>query len=93
MTDVGGTPFPADQRRRDLPIALYVRPFTNGGLDYAQAVREVADEFDALAAAEKDERLKRRYADVAECFRLLAKERARLIGDGDLAPDTQPRAH
>jgi hypothetical protein len=52
-----------------------------------------ADEFDALAAAEKNERLKRRYADVAECFRLLAKERARLIGDGDLAPDTQPRAH
>ena len=52
-----------------------------------------ADEFDALAAAEKDDRLKRRYADVAECFRLLAKERARLIGAGDLAPDAQPRAH
>ena len=48
MTDVSGTPFPADQRRRDLPIPLYIRPYTAGGLDYAQAVREAADEFDAF---------------------------------------------
>jgi hypothetical protein len=48
MTDVGGTPYPADQRRRDLPIPLYVRDFQNGGLDYAKAAREVADEFDAF---------------------------------------------
>jgi hypothetical protein len=48
MTDVGGIPYPADQRRRDLPIPLYVRDFTKGGLDYGQAVREVADEFDAF---------------------------------------------
>jgi hypothetical protein len=48
MTDVGGTPYPADQRRRDLPLPLYVREFEKNGLDYAQAVREVADEFDAM---------------------------------------------
>jgi len=30
MTDVGGIPYPADQRRRNLPIPLYVRDFTNG---------------------------------------------------------------
>jgi hypothetical protein len=48
MTDVAGTPFPADQRRRDLPLPLYPRDFEKDGLDYAKAVREVADEFDAL---------------------------------------------
>lgn len=48
MTDVGGIPFPADQRRRDLPIPLYVRDFQKGGLDYGKAVREVADEFDDI---------------------------------------------
>lgn len=48
MTDIQGNPYPADQRRRDLPLPLYVRPYDKGGLDYAQAVREVADEFDAI---------------------------------------------
>ncbi len=48
MTDVGGIPNTADQRRRDLPLPLYIRPYEKGGLDYAQAVREVADEFDAI---------------------------------------------
>jgi Matrixin len=48
MTDVSGTPYAADQRRRDLPLALYVRDFQKGGLDYGKAVREVADEFDAI---------------------------------------------
>jgi hypothetical protein len=48
MTDVAGIPYPADQRRRDLPIGLYCRPFENGGLDYAATIREVADGFDAI---------------------------------------------
>lgn len=48
MTTIGGVPFPSDQRRRDLPIALYVRPFVKDGLDYAATVRDVADEFDAI---------------------------------------------
>jgi hypothetical protein len=48
MTDVQGTPFPADQRRRDLPLAILIRPFTKDGLDYATAIREAADEFDAI---------------------------------------------
>ena len=48
MTDVQGIPYSADQRRRDLPVPLYIRPYEKNGLDYAQAVREVADEFDAI---------------------------------------------
>lgn len=48
MTDVAGTPKTADQRRRDLPLPLYIRPFEKNGLDYARAIREAADEFDAL---------------------------------------------
>jgi hypothetical protein len=47
MTDIAGHPYPADQHRRDLPIPLYIRDFQKGGLDYAKAIREVADEFDA----------------------------------------------
>jgi hypothetical protein len=48
MTDLEGLPYPADQHRRNLPIALYIRPFATGGLDYAQVIRDVADEFDAF---------------------------------------------
>jgi len=48
MTDVEGIPYPAQQRRRNLPIGLYARPFTKGGLDYAQAIREVGSEFDQI---------------------------------------------
>ena len=56
MTDVQGIPYPADQRRRDLPVPLYIRPFEKNGLDYAQAVREVADEFDAMSVMEPPSR-------------------------------------
>lgn len=45
MTDLPGIPYSADQRRRDLPIPLYCRPFTANGLDYAATIRSVADEF------------------------------------------------
>jgi hypothetical protein len=48
MTDNGGMPYPADQRRRDLPIALYARPFASGGLDYAATIHDVAAEFNAI---------------------------------------------
>ena len=48
MTDVGGIPYNADQRRRDIPLALYIRPFEKDGLDYAGAIREAAQGFDAL---------------------------------------------
>ena len=46
-----------------------------------------AAEFDALASGAPDPALKKRYADLAECYRLLAQERERLVVTGVL-PDT-----
>jgi hypothetical protein len=43
-----------------------------------------AVEFDRLEATATETTLKKRYADVAECYRLLAKERQRLIESGEL---------
>lgn len=48
MTDQGTIPYPSDERRRALPIALYARPFVKNGLDYAEAIRSVAAELDQL---------------------------------------------
>ncbi|HEX6789795.1 MAG TPA: matrixin family metalloprotease [Candidatus Krumholzibacteria bacterium] len=48
MTDQGTIPYPSDQRRRALPIALYVRPYEKNNLDYAAAIRSVAAEFDEI---------------------------------------------
>jgi hypothetical protein len=53
-------------------------------------VRSVAEylqraaEFEALAAEASIEPLKKRYSDIATCYRLLAKERERLIGTGTI---------
>ena len=41
-----------------------------------------AAEFDELARAASEPTLKKRYIDIAECYRLLAKDRKRLIGTG-----------
>jgi hypothetical protein len=41
-----------------------------------------AAEFDELARSTTEPALKKRYADVAECYRLLASERQRLIATG-----------
>ena len=47
-----------------------------------------AAEFDALAArADTPVPLRTRYADLAECYRLLAKERERLLASGALQSD------
>jgi hypothetical protein len=48
---------------------------------------EKAAEFDELARSTSEPALKKRYADVAESFRLLASVRQRLIETGDLKPD------
>ena len=45
---------------------------------------EKAEEFDALAAAAPNALLQKRYADIAECYRLLAAERKRQIETGSL---------
>jgi hypothetical protein len=53
-------------------------------------VRSVADyleraaEFEALAAATSIEALKKRYADIAACYRLLARDRQWLISTGTI---------
>lgn len=44
MTDVPLIPYGSDQRRRELPIALYCREHTNQGLDYAATITAVGEE-------------------------------------------------
>jgi hypothetical protein len=46
-----------------------------------------AAEFDHLAQVASGPILKKRYADLAQCYRLLAVERRRLINDGELESD------
>lgn len=48
MTDKNGLPPATAQRRWDLPIDLFVPPFTANGLDYRATVVGVAAEFDAI---------------------------------------------
>ncbi len=52
-----------------------------------------AAEYEALAASAGDDVLKKRYGDIAACYRLLANEREWLIGtgaiEGDLPADFQ----
>ncbi len=48
---------------------------------------EKAAEFDELARSASESALKKRYADVAESYRLLATVRQRLIEAGALGPD------
>jgi hypothetical protein len=43
---------------------------------------ERAAEFEALAATATVDLLRKRYGDIAACYRLLAKEREWLIGTG-----------
>ena len=43
---------------------------------------ERAAEFETLAAATPTDVLKKRYGDIAACYRLLAKDREWLIGTG-----------
>jgi hypothetical protein len=48
---------------------------------------EKAAEFDELARSTSEPELKKRYADVAESYRLLAIVRQRLIETGALKPE------
>ena len=59
-------------------------------------MRSVADyllkatEFDALASKAPEPSLKKRYADLAECYRLLARERERLVIEGVIPMEPLP---
>lgn len=46
-----------------------------------------AAELDDLANAADGPQLRKRYADLAESYRLLARERKRLVAEGVLRPD------
>jgi hypothetical protein len=62
-------------------------------------VRSVADylskatEFDTLASEAPEPSLRKRYADLAECYRLLAAERQRLIADSTIQSDPPLSSH
>ena len=44
--------------------------------------------FDELARSTSEPSLQKRYADIAECYRLLAEERRRLITEGTIESET-----
>ncbi len=46
-----------------------------------------AAEFDELARSASEQALQKRYTDVAACYRLLARERQRLIEAGTIESD------
>jgi hypothetical protein len=48
---------------------------------------ERAAEFEGMAALASVDVLKKRYADIAACYRLLAKDREWLIGTGTIASE------
>jgi hypothetical protein len=49
-----------------------------------------AAEFDGLARAAKQPGLKKRYTDLADCYRLLAKEREQLVTQGVIPANPLP---
>jgi hypothetical protein len=53
----------------------------------AREYYERAIEFEELAKRADNPDLKKRYGDVADCYRLLAKERQRLIAEGVIKPE------
>jgi hypothetical protein len=52
-----------------------------------------AVEFDAMAGATTNSSLKKRYVEIAECYRLLAEERKRLVAQGVIASDAPPNSN
>ena len=52
----------------------------------AEYLRRAA-EFDELARATSEHTLGKRYSDIADCYRLLAGERKRLIATAVIEPD------
>ena len=47
--------------------------------------------FDGFASATPDPALKKRLADIAACYRLLARERQRLVAAGTIPDDEPPQ--
>jgi hypothetical protein len=53
---------------------------------------ERAAEFEELAAKATIDVLRKRYGDIAACYRLLAKEREWLIGTGAIESEQTPQS-
>ena len=49
-----------------------------------------AEEFTAMAAKETNKSLQKRYLDMAKSYALLAQERARLIAEAEIEPESEP---
>lgn len=45
---------------------------------------KLAEQYDADAQAQTEPGLKKRFADIAECYRLLAEERQKLVAAGKI---------
>jgi hypothetical protein len=63
------------------------------GREYMRTVADYiikAVEFDDLARTANQPGLKKRYTDLAECYRLLANERERLVAEGAIPMDPLP---
>jgi hypothetical protein len=52
----------------------------------AEYLRRTA-EFDELAKSSSEDTLRKRYSDIADCYRLLAEDRERLIATGVIQSD------
>jgi hypothetical protein len=55
----------------------------------AEYLTQAAD-FDRLAAGSAQPELKKKFADLANCYRILAEERRRLIMEGVIKSDDDP---
>jgi len=53
----------------------------------AEEYQDLSAKFRALATATSQPILKKRYLDLAVCYRLLAEDRKRLIAEGVIEPD------
>lgn len=52
---------------------------------------KLAEQYAADAQAQPEPGLRKRFADIAECYRLLAEERRKLITEGKIQPEQPPQ--
>jgi hypothetical protein len=53
----------------------------------SEEYQDQAAKFHSLAVLTTESTLKKRYAELADCYRLLAEDRERLIAEGIIEPD------
>ena len=73
--------------------SAHVHSMLELGREHMRTVAEYmakAVEFDELARTAQQQGLKKRYTDLAECYRLLAKEREQLVTEGAIPANPLP---